>query len=153
MTSSLPKTVATPDWAGLCQKLLGDGENLCVASRIETQCKMQSEKYEVQIEDLHGILHFVFFTLHCPTLIVAPPCQELFISLSVSKSSRQNTPQSSKRLRLQLLPSQLLKSRYAAAELQVLVEVATAEEVLIEKRAMRDRVFFDRQPLPQMLFV
>ena len=25
---------------------------------------MQSEKYEVQNEELHGILHFVFFTLH-----------------------------------------------------------------------------------------
>ena len=33
-------------------------QNLCVARRIEVQCKMQSEKYEVQNEDLHGILHF-----------------------------------------------------------------------------------------------
>ena len=49
-------------------------ENLAAARRIETQCKMQSENYEVQTEDLHAILHFVIFTLH---FVLHPRCLRL----------------------------------------------------------------------------
>ena len=53
----------------------------------------------------------------------------------------------------QLLSPQFLQPRQAAAAVQVAIEIVGRKEVFVEKLLMVGRVFFHREPLPQMFFV